>query len=414
MRARWSPTGSSSHGAAFPASPGSRPPRRRASSPGCSIPRSCCKAPNSRSTAPSCSRSPCRSAICARWRRKCRTARRGCAPASRWPSPRCRCRPRRRRSAPRPATWPRSSSGRSCRTAAISRATRWRCSSCWPISCRCATPMPTRPKTPPDALIGAIDRMLPALRFFRHQDGSLARFNGMGATIHDRIAAILRHDDTAGAPLLHAPHSGYERLSIGGTTVIADTGPAPPAEVSQDARMPAACRSRLSSGRHHYIVNCGRRRLGAGRFPAAGPRHRRAFDRHAQRHLVGALQPLGRASTALLGSPLVGGPQHGAAASASTPRTAQGFVASHDGYVAALRPLSRARAVTVARAAIVLTGIDRFFRAGGEAAAQQWPRLRRRALPHSSRHQPVHRDERGPAGACRRRRRHLGFTCDRG
>jgi uncharacterized heparinase superfamily protein len=34
----------------------------------------------------------------------------------------------------------------------------------------------------------------------------------MGATIHDRIAAILRHDDTAGSPLLHATHSGYERL----------------------------------------------------------------------------------------------------------------------------------------------------------------------------------------------------------
>ena len=85
---------------------------------------------------------------------------------------------------------------------------------------------------PPAALIGAVERMLPALRFFRHQDGSLARFNGMGATIHDRIAAILRHDDTAGAPLLHAPHSGYERLSMGGTTVIADTGLPPHPEVS--------------------------------------------------------------------------------------------------------------------------------------------------------------------------------------
>ncbi len=67
-------------------------------------------------------------------------------------------------------------------------------------------------EAPPPVLIGAIERMLPALRFFRHQDGSLARFNGMGVTIHERIAAILRHDDTAGAPLLHASHSGYERL----------------------------------------------------------------------------------------------------------------------------------------------------------------------------------------------------------
>jgi uncharacterized heparinase superfamily protein len=75
-------------------------------------------------------------------------------------------------------------------------------------------------ETPPQELIGAVERMLPALRFFRHGDGSLARFNGMGATIQDRIAAILRHDETVGAPLLHAPHSGYERLALGATVVI--------------------------------------------------------------------------------------------------------------------------------------------------------------------------------------------------
>ncbi|MCO0638322.1 heparinase, partial [Lutimaribacter sp. EGI FJ00014] len=48
-------------------------------------------------------------------------------------------------------------------------------------------------ESPPDALVGAVERMLPALRFFRHRDGSLARVNGMGVTIHDRVAAILRH-----------------------------------------------------------------------------------------------------------------------------------------------------------------------------------------------------------------------------
>lgn len=120
-------------------------------------------------------------------------------------------------------------------------------------------------EAPPQALIGAIDRMLPALRFFRHQDGSLARFNGMGATIHDRIATILRHDDTAGAPLLHAPHSGYERLAMGGTTVIADTGLPPPVDVSNAAH--AGCLAfELSSGRQHYIVNAGIDTYGAAEF----------------------------------------------------------------------------------------------------------------------------------------------------
>ena len=127
-------------------------------------------------------------------------------------------------------------------------------------------------EAPPDALVGAIDRMLPALRFFRHQDGSMARFNGMGATIQDRIAAILRHDDSAGQPLLHAPHSGYERLAMGGTTVIADTGAAPPPDVSASAH--AGCLSfELSSGRQNYVVNAGVDAFGADEFrPSRVPR----------------------------------------------------------------------------------------------------------------------------------------------
>ena len=36
---------------------------------------------------------------------------------------------------------------------------------------------------PPPALINAIDRMMPMLRFFRHGDGTFALFNGMGPTL---------------------------------------------------------------------------------------------------------------------------------------------------------------------------------------------------------------------------------------
>ncbi len=156
--------------------------------------------------------------------------------------------------------------------------------------------MPTR-RAPPAALIGAVERMLPALRFFRHGDGSLAHFNGMGVTVHERVAAILRHDDTAGAPLLHAPHSGYERLSMGGTVVIADTGMPPPVEIADAAH--ASCLSfELSSGRQQFIVNAGvdtyRRRGG----PPARPRHGRAFRRLHQRYVLGALHPFRSASAA--------------------------------------------------------------------------------------------------------------------
>ncbi len=68
-------------------------------------------------------------------------------------------------------------------------------------------------ETPPPALVAAIERMLPALRFFRHADGSLARFNGSGFAMQERIAAVLRYDDSAGAPLSSAPHGGYQRLA---------------------------------------------------------------------------------------------------------------------------------------------------------------------------------------------------------
>ena len=134
--------------------------------------------------------------------------------------------------------------------------------------------------------------MLPALRFFRHADGSLAHFNGMGVTVHERVAAILRHDDTAGAPLLHAPHSGYERLSMGGTVVIADTGTPPPVEIADAAH--AGCLSfELSSGRQQFIVNAGVDTYGADEFRPLG----RATAAHSTACIndtsLGALQPFG-------------------------------------------------------------------------------------------------------------------------
>lgn len=38
-------------------------------------------------------------------------------------------------------------------------------------------------ETTPPVLIAAVDRMVPALRFFQHRDGTLANFNGVGPTL---------------------------------------------------------------------------------------------------------------------------------------------------------------------------------------------------------------------------------------
>jgi uncharacterized heparinase superfamily protein len=217
---------------------------------------------------------------------------------------------------------------------------------------------------PPTALIAAVERMLPALRFFRHQDGSLARFNGMGATIQDRIVAILRHDDTGGAPLLHAPHSGYERLSMGGTTVIADTGMPPSTGVSVHAH--AGCLSfEMSSGRHGFIVNSGVDTFGATDF--------RPLMRATAAHSTATLNDTSSARfnlstgvNSLLGAPLVGGPKR-VSCERRDGQDTQAFIAVHDGYVSRFG-LYHERGLSLSHGGDVLKGLDRFFLSGGKRA----------------------------------------------
>jgi uncharacterized heparinase superfamily protein len=214
---------------------------------------------------------------------------------------------------------------------------------------------------PPAALMGAIDRMLPALRFFRHQDGALARFNGMGATIHDRIAAVLRHDDTAGQPLLHAPHSGYERLSIGNVTVIADTGLPPPVDVSDHAH--AGCLSfELSSRRQHFVVNAGVDTYGGAEF--------RPLARATAAHSTATINDTSSARFShslrigdLIGAPLTGGPRHVPCRRLDDDGR-QGFVARHDGYAQRFGILHE-RELVLSAGGNLLTGRDRFPAAGG-------------------------------------------------
>src|ERR1700732_1588733 len=88
---------------------------------------------------------------------------------------------------------------------------------------------------PPPALLNAIDRMMPMLRFFRHGDGSFALFNGMSGAPSDVLATLLAYDDAHGAPMASMPHTGFQRLDAGVTTVIMDTGRPPPPGVRHDA-----------------------------------------------------------------------------------------------------------------------------------------------------------------------------------
>jgi len=110
---------------------------------------------------------------------------------------------------------------------------------------------------PPPALLNATDRMMPMLRFFRHSDGTFARFNGMDATPGDLLLTLMHYDEARGAPVSNAPHSGYQRLDAGGGVLIVDVGKVPPVEMSLDAHA-GFLAFEFSTPKHNsLIVNCG-------------------------------------------------------------------------------------------------------------------------------------------------------------
>lgn len=215
---------------------------------------------------------------------------------------------------------------------------------------------------PPQALVSAVERMFPALRFCRHRDGSIARFNGMGITLHERVAAILRFDDTAGAPLLHAPHSGYERLALGDTIVIADTAPPPPPDLSHLAH--AGCLSfEMSSGRHQFIVNSG--------VDSFGDESYRPLARATAAHSTVTINDTSQARfnlsakwADLIGTPLLSGPRK-VECERDDSDGVHRFTASHDGYLARFG-LIHERQLALSERGALLEGVDRVGHANGE------------------------------------------------
>ena len=185
---------------------------------------------------------------------------------------------------------------------------------------------------PPDALLNAIDRMMPMLRFFRHGDGSFALFNGMGPTPTDLLTTILAYDDARGTPVANAPHSGYQRVDANGTVVLMDTGPPPPIAVSTEAH--AGCLSfELSTRQNRIVVNCG--------LPATSRDSWRQVARSTAAHSTATFNDVsscrfvesGPIKRLLNGMPIVSGPrrvtaERGEQDGAIVLRT------SHDGYAA--------------------------------------------------------------------------------
>jgi len=218
---------------------------------------------------------------------------------------------------------------------------------------------------PPPAVLNAIDRMMPMLRFFRHSEGTFAHFNGMGTTPAELLLTLLAYDESYGAPLSNAPHSGYQRLEAAGGVLIMDTGRAPPIETSIEAH--AGCLSfEFSSPKQSLIVvNCG--------MPSTARDRWRPLARATSAHSTVTFNDESSAQfietpvlrRVLGGSPMIGGPSH---VSVTREERADAIVlrAGHDGYAKRFGVLHE-RTVMLTTDGTRLEGEDLFLAADGSA-----------------------------------------------
>jgi uncharacterized heparinase superfamily protein len=220
--------------------------------------------------------------------------------------------------------------------------------------------------SPPPALLNAVDRMMPMLRFFRHGDGHFALFNGMGPTPTDVLTTILAYDDARGAPVANAPHSGYQRVEAAGTLILMDTGRSPAFALSQEAH--AGCLSfELSAKLNRIVVNCG--------LPATSRESWRQVARSTAAHSTVTFNDVSSArfvesasiKRMLQGMPIIGGPNNVTA----TREERDGAIvlrASHDGYAESFGVIHQ-RALMLSLDGTRLDGEELFTPTSGDAVA---------------------------------------------
>ncbi len=214
----------------------------------------------------------------------------------------------------------------------------------------------------PAQLIPCIDRIFPALRFFRHQGGELALFNGASYTLGNELMSALRYDETGGAPFKALPSLRFHRLAAEETVILMDTGAPQSVELSATAGA-GTLSFEMSSGRNRLIVNSGGPRF-------AGEAIRR-ISRLTAAHSVATLNDTSssRLSTsAFLGPIVIGGVRKVEATRYEPQAGADGITATHDGYLKTFGLLYE-RDLRLAASGNELRGRERFFRPGAADAA---------------------------------------------
>ncbi len=221
----------------------------------------------------------------------------------------------------------------------------------------------------PVELNNAIDRMMPMLRLFRHSDGAIALFNGMGQTAQDELSTVLAYDDARSQPLMNAIATGYQRLEGGGIVAVFETGKPPPRDFSVSAHA-GTLSFEMSGAGERIIVNCG------APVSRGGPLRQAA--RFTAAHSTLVLEDTSSCKIAgsdgadiLLQGVIISGPRHVPVDRRETPETIE-VTSSHDGYAGTLG-LIHQRTLRLDVAAGRLEGFDRLKAAGRKAPAEDIP-----------------------------------------
>lgn len=202
---------------------------------------------------------------------------------------------------------------------------------------------------PPRGVLMGIERMMPHLRLFRHGDGALALFNGMGTTPPDLMATLAAYDDARARPIEQAAYSGYSRLSGERSITVIDAGPPPRGAQSVEAH--AGCLAfEFSSGAQRLVVNCGTSRYGSDELRLAA--------RSTAAHSTVTLDDRSSAAFGLVLGEMrvVAGPADVRVARQDSD-DGQEWVGSHDGYRRGLGAV-HTRRLLLARDGATLSGED--------------------------------------------------------
>ena len=108
----------------------------------------------------------------------------------------------------------------------------------------------------PEEIQHAIDRITPAVKFFRHGDGGLAQFNGGQEGNSHLCEVTLMHSGARGKANKSLPQCGYERIIQGRSSLIMDTGVPLQSDYSDRAHA-GPLSFEYSYGRDRLFVNCG-------------------------------------------------------------------------------------------------------------------------------------------------------------